>query len=251
MAGFHSQGAHQPAVIFNLMDMGGMLDRHVVSVVTVLPSGLEANRKGGSGKQSQQGVEPWPLSEINHHVDCNRADAPESGGEINNRYQNNLINTVEHAGHLEIGWAGEKDHGSVGKCRAEIGNRRTDEHGVSDSSRPEKTECLYLRRQCPLAPRMTQDRNGGDSRVAIQKMQHRASSFADHLFLVYLRNPAGKEFKHRGALLFAESIRHEPPSCPCEDPVRSYCPPAERMVCGASSVHCSCDECSSMYSRIS
>src|SRR5450759_58560 len=102
---------------------------------------------------------------------------------MNDRHLDNLINTIQHAGNLEIGWAGEKDHGSVRKCRAQIGDRRTDEHGVSDRSRPEKTEGLYLGRQHPLAPRMTQDRNRGDSRVAIQKMQHRASSFLDHLFL--------------------------------------------------------------------
>src|SRR4029077_2061381 len=82
-------------------------------------------------------------------------------------------------------------------------------------------------------------------------MQHRTSSFLDHLLLVYLRNPAGSEFHQRSYLDFAESTRHEPLSGPCGDPACSYCPPAERRVCGASWVHCSCEGCSSRYSKIS
>lgn len=181
IAGFHSQGAHEPAVILNLEDLGGMLDRQVVSVVTVLPASLEANREGCPRKQGQQGVEPRPLTEINHHIDRNRADAPQSGGEIYDRQLDNSIDGVEHARHLDIRRARKKNHRSFRKCPAEIGDRRADEHGVSDRSRPEKTECLDARGKCPLAPRTTQDCDGGDSRVAVQKMQHRASTFWDHL----------------------------------------------------------------------
>src|SRR5579864_8620422 len=107
-----------------------MLDRHVVSVVPVLPRRVKSNRKRGPRKQGQQGVEPWPLSEINHYVDGNRTNPTKSGGETNYRQLDYLIYSIEHARNFDIAWPSEKDHGSVRKRRAEIGNCCADKHCV-------------------------------------------------------------------------------------------------------------------------
>src|SRR5450759_4009541 len=97
---------------------------------------------------------------------------------------------------------------------------------------------------------MTQDRNSGNSRVAIQKMQYRVSSLPHHVFDRFTVTGL-KRTRLALCMEFRQTHSGEPHLHSYGNILVFYSPPAELRVCVASRVHCSCDGYSSKCSRIS
>ena len=102
MISVNAESAHDSAMILQLMDVVGMLDRQIIAEMSGLARSTEAHHKASAGKCCKHGIEPAPRTEIKQNIKPLSAKQSKRSERIEDGKPDYVVDMIHHARNVVV-----------------------------------------------------------------------------------------------------------------------------------------------------